>query len=95
MQLASTALVVQSFGYGPRHSVHGNDAAESGSEHLNDIVYGVPNQVIVQGGLIHFRAMAGSAAVTFCNAFDDWHHQKLAMVITPGTLVAFVSSTPR
>src|SRR3954468_2459414 len=46
---------------------------------------------VVQGGLIHFTTFGRSAAVTFRNAFGDWHCHVLAMESRPGTLSAFVS----
>ena len=70
--------------------------ARPGWTHLNDVVYGVLILTIVRVGLIHLRMWARLVTVTFCNAFGDWHHQMLAMVFAPGTLVAFVSRfTPR
>src|SRR5690349_10783451 len=91
MQLASTGLVVQSFRYGPRHFARSGDAAGTRSTHGYTTVYGVPILSFVRGGLIHFRAAAGSVTVTLCNAFDDWHHRGLAQQFLPGTLGAFVS----
>ena len=86
---------MQSFGYGPHHSVKLEDATKLGSGHHNVVVNGVPILNGVRNGVIHFGVPAGSVTVTFRNAFDDWHRQKLAMVFLPCTLVASVSRFSR
>src|SRR3954451_18786072 len=94
MQLASTAAVVQSFRYGPCHLLCSSDAAGSGSSHLNDAVYGAPNQPFVLGGQIHSVTETGSAAVTF-RYLDDWHIKGLQWCFVRAHWCTCVKSTPR
>jgi hypothetical protein len=61
MQLASIALVVQSFRYGPRHLVLTGDA----DSRAYTTPFTEPNRPFVLGGLIHLVAAAGSVTVTF------------------------------